>query len=271
MAIPKVNAIVTQRIDVSSGLMILRVAPDGWRLPEFSTGQFAVLGLPMTARRFVFRDDYDAMRSSNGMIKRAYSIASSSVNCEYLEFYIVLMRSGALTPRLFALLKGDRLWVRPKFSGLFTIDDVPEEQHIVLAATGTGLAPYMSMLRTHLVCGGKRHFAVLHGARHSWDLGYRSELETLDRMCPNFSYIPSISRPQEEAVPWRGETGYIQDLWNRKPLKEAWGFHPGPEAAAVFLCGNPEMAESMVGLLGKEGFQEHTRQRPGSIHIERYW
>ncbi len=267
----QLNAIITQRIEVSPGLMILRVAPDRWELPEFSAGQYTVLGLPVQAKRFAFSDKENGMQVSNGLIKRAYSIASSSVTREYLEFYVVLMRSGALTPRLFALSKGDRLWLGRKFVGLFTIDEVPDDKHVVFVGTGTGLAPYMSMLRTHLVCGGKRHFAVLHGARHSWDLGYRSELETLDRMCPNFSYIPSISRPQEEAVPWGGEIGSIHNLWSRQPLKSTWAFHPGPEDADVFVCGNPEMAESMLEVLAEEGFQEHTRQQAGTVHIERYW
>jgi ferredoxin--NADP+ reductase len=271
MAYDNLNAVVTQRIEVSPGLLVLRVAPVGWKLPEFNAGQFAVLGLPSSARRFAFSDAEDNGGPSDGLIKRAYSIASSSVSREYLEFYVVLVRSGALTPRLFALEKGDRLWLGGKYSGLFTLDDVADEKHVVLIGTGTGLAPYMSMLRTHLVCGGKRHFAVLHGARHSWDLGYRSELETLDRMCPNFSYLPSISRPQEEDVPWGGAAGYIQDVWGRKPLRKDWGFQPGPEDADVFVCGNPEMAESMIRVLAKEGFREHAKQQPGQVHIERYW
>jgi len=271
VASQELNAIVMQRIELSRGLMVLRIAPDGWELPEFSAGQFAVLGLPGTARRFIFSDEGNGAENAQRLIKRAYSIASSSVNREYLEFYIVLMRSGALTPRLFALMKGDRLWLGPKFSGVFTIDEVPEDRHVVLIGTGTGLAPYMSMLRTHLVCGGKRRFAVLHGARHSWDLGYRSELETLDRLCQNFTYIPSISRSNEEAVPWRGETGYIQDLWTRRPLKTKWDFQFSPDDAAVFVCGNPEMAENMVQLLMNDGFQEPTNDQQGNIHIERYW
>ncbi len=267
----QLNAIVTQRLEVSPGLIILRVAADGWELPKFNAGQYAVLGLPVQAKRFAFSDIENGAHASNGLIKRAYSIASSSVTRQYLEFYVVLVRSGALSPRLFALSKGDRLWLGQKFAGLFTIDEVSDDRHVVLVGTGTGLAPYMSMLRTHLVCGGKRHFAVLHGARHSWDLGYRGELETLDRMCPNFSYIPSISRPQEEDIPWGGEKGYIQDIWRRRPLKTTWGFDPGPEDANVFVCGNPEMAESMVKVLATEGFREHTQQQPGTVHVERYW
>ncbi len=268
----ELNAIVTQRIEIAPGLLILRVAPDGWKLPEFAAGQFAVLGLPAEAKRFPFSDEENGAPPPDRLIRRAYSIASSSVDREYLEFYVVLMRSGALTPRLFALAMGDRVWLGSKFSGVFTIDEVPPERHVVLVGTGTGLAPYMSMLRTHLVCGGTRHFAVLHGARHSWDLGYRGELETLDRMCPNFSYIACISRPQEEDAPWGGEAGYIQDVWRRQPIKTRWGFQPTPEDTDIFVCGNPDMAETMVDVIGEEGFREPCKkQQRGNVHVERYW
>ena len=267
----RLNAVVAQRIEVAPGLMVLRVAPDGWELPEFTAGQFAVLGLPVEAPRFPFSDEETEPPKADGLIKRAYSIASSSVVREYLEFYIVLVRSGSLTPRLFALGPGDRVWLGPKCTGMFTIDQVPEGKHVVFVGTGTGIAPYMSMLRTHMVCGGERHFGVLHGARHSWDLGYRSELRTLDYMCGNFSYIPCISRPQEEVVPWGGQSGYIQELWKRQPLEDTWGFHPTADNSHVFICGNPEMAKSMLDLLAEEGFQEHSKQNPGNVHVEKYW
>ena len=209
------NAIVIQNIEISPGLAVLRVVPDGWDLPEFTPGQFAVLGLPGRAPRCRVCDSEDDPRDPDKLIKRAYSIASSSVSTEYIEFYIVLVPSGSLTPRLFSLTNGDRLWLSAKISGLFTLDDAPDDKHIILISTGTGLAPYMSMLRTQLTCGAQRRYAVLHGARHSWDLGYRGELMTLRRLCSNFAYAPIISRPDEESATWGGEAGYIQDLWNR--------------------------------------------------------
>lgn len=265
------NAIVVQNIEVSPGLEILRVVPDGWEFPDFTPGQFAVLGLPGSAPRCRVCDPEDEVRDPQKLIKRAYSIASSSVTKEFLELYIVLVPSGALTPRLFNLAAGDHVWLSPKFSGLFTLEDVPEDKHIVLVSTGTGLAPYMSMLRTQLVCGGPRRSAVLHGARHSWDLGYRSELMTLRRICSNFTYVPVISRPNEEVATWGGETGYIQDLWKRMPLERSWGFHPSPDDTHIFVCGNPGMIEDMVEILEGDGFKEHKKNAPGQIHVERYW
>lgn len=270
------NAIVTQRIEVAPGLIILRIVPSGWELPTFTAGQFATVGLPASAPRTALADADEAdnaapLPAAPRWIRRAYSIASSSVAHEYLELYITLVHSGELTPRLFALRPGDALHLGHKFAGMFTLDGVPADKHVVMVGTGTGLAPYMSMLRTHLPCGSPRHFAVLLGARHSWDLGYRSELITLQRLCANFHYLPVISRPDEEPAPWHAAVGRVQDLWRSDRFVQAIGFRPTPADTHVLLCGNPSMVEEMLVLLTTEGFREHTRRHPGEIHVERYW
>lgn len=268
---PELNAIVSQRIEVAPGLMVLRVVPDGWDLGDFKAGQFAVLGLPGSAGRYALSDAEEEASVPDKLIRRAYSIASAPDSRDYLEFFITLVRSGALTPRLFALGPGDRVWLGRKITGMFTLDQVPRDKHLILAATGTGLAPYMSMVRSELFCDLNRRFAVLLGARHSWDLGYRSELNTLLRVCGNFSYMPVISRPDEEPTPWRGRVGYVQDLWKKGDLAEALGFQPGPANSHVLLCGNPAMIEDMMSLLNGEGFREHKKLDPGQIHVEKYW
>lgn len=268
---PSLNAIVALRTEISPWLIILRVVPDGWKLPAFVPGQFAVLGALGSTPRCALAEPDETPLDPNKLIRRAYSIASSSLTSEYLEFYVALVTTGALTPRLFSLNIGDRIWLSPKITGMFTFDQVPAEQNVVMIATGTGLAPYMSMLTTHLVCGSSRKFAVLHGARHSWDLGYRSELMTLQHLCRNFSYYPVISRPQGEPAPWSGVTGYVQDLWQGGFIEKAWGFRPAADNTHVFLCGSPAMIDSAVDVLSQEGFKEHTKKEPGQIHVERYW
>lgn len=267
----ELNTAVTRRMEVSPGLIILQVVPDDFEVPDFEAGQFAVLGLPESAPRYVASDPEEEVRPPERLIKRAYSIASSSTSKNYLEFYISLVHSGALTPRIFALERGDRIWLSPKISGLFTLSRVPANRNVLLIATGTGLAPYMSMLRSELVCGGSRRFGVLHGARHSWDLGYQSELLALQRMCSNFAYVPAISRPDDEPVGWPGRTGYLQDLWRSRAIEEAWGTEAESANTHIFLCGNPRMIEDLSGILREEGFREHTSKEPGQVHLERYW
>jgi ferredoxin/flavodoxin---NADP+ reductase len=267
----EMNAVVTHRIEVASGLIILRVAPQDWDLPSWESGQFAVLGLPDTAPRTLLSDPESEDQASGKFIRRAYSIASSPDETGYLEFYVTLVQSGALTPRLFALQPGDQIFLGKKISGMFTLNDVPEGHNLVLVGTGTGLAPYMSMLRSELQCHLDLHTTVLLGARHSWDLGYRGELIAMQRYCPTFHYIPVISRPDEEIMKWSGQTGYVQDLWDRGLVRDAMGSQPTPENTHVLLCGNPSMIEGMIESLGKEGFEESTKQNPGQIHAEKYW
>jgi len=263
------NAIVTQRIEVTPGLIILRVVPNGWELPDFTPGQFSMLGLPGSAERCESAAAEDNPPEDPAkMIVRAYSVASSSVAKEFLEFYVGLVRSGALSPRLFNLKAGDKLWISKSFRGLFTLSEVPNEFNVVLAATGTGVAPYMSMIRTEVTKGLRQRFAVILGACHSSDLGYHSELKTLDSVSPIFTYIPILSHAHEELAPWHGHRGFVQKLWTDGALENAWGFRPAPENTHVFLCGNPLMIDAMLKILEAEGFRQHTKKNPGQVHQE---
>jgi ferredoxin--NADP+ reductase len=267
----ELNAIVSHRVEVASGLIILRIIPDGWELPEWKSGQFAVLGLPESASRTLLADAEEERPASNNIIQRAYSIASSPEEGGYLEFYITLVQSGALTPRLFALQPGDRVFLNKKITGMFTLDNVPDDKHLILVATGTGLAPYMSMLRSGLDCRPDHHTIVLLGARHSWDLGYRGELIAMARYCPTFHYIPVISRPQEELLDWGGKVGYIQHLWEAGLVHDILGTDPTPENTDMLLCGNPGMIEEMLERLNSVGFVKHTKKQAGQLHVEKYW
>jgi len=271
MATPTPNAVLLQRIEVAPGLAIFKIAPDGWNLPPFTPGQFAVLGLPASAARTPLSDPEEPGLDSGRFIRRAYSIASSSLAKDHLELFVNIVRSGELTPRLFALSPGDKLWLGPKLTGMFTLREVPREANIVMIATGTGLAPYMSMLRTELDAGGPRRFAVLHGARHSWDLAYSSELYTMQRLRPGFAYLPTVSRPDGEPAPWGGARGHVQALWDSGAVARAWGAPPSAKDTHVFLCGHPGMIEGMTKVLEGEGYRLHAPREPGEIHVEKYW
>ena len=295
------NATVVSRVEVAPGLIILRVAPD--KLPfEFKSGQYVVLGLKASEPRI---DAWEAEAPSvvaaaavpaavavavattavaagtpesraaraaadpERMIRRAYSIASESRADEYLEFYLTVVMSGELTPRLFNLKIRDRLYVGPRAVGVFTLDKAPGK-HILMIGTGTGLAPYMSMLRSELVCNGPRQFVVVHGARFSWDLGYRTELTGLARHCGNFHYVPVITRPQEDLT-WRGRSGYLQNLIASGAIEEETGLPLTPENFDIFLCGNPGMIETVIAWAEGRGFTRDKGHDLGTLHTEEYW
>ena len=189
MAKELTNAIVSQKIELAPELIILQVKADGWDLPEFEPGQFAVLGLPGMAPRSEQSDPEEETPDANRLIRRAYSIASSSRSRDHMEFYINVVRSGALTPRLFALEQGDRVWLGPKVSGAFTLDKAPRTADVVLVATGTGLAPYMSMMRTRLA--GRQRSTICGLARSEAILGSRIPVGT-EESCSNSAAISRI-------------------------------------------------------------------------------
>jgi ferredoxin--NADP+ reductase len=267
------NAVVTLRNQVSPWLMILQVVPDGWELPDYVPGQIISLGLPGSAPRCALAEPEKIPADPDRLIKRAYSIASSPVNREFLEFYVALVPRGALTPRLFNLKIGDRIWMSQRAVGNFTYDDskVPKGADLVLITTGSGLAPFISMLKTYLRYPPQRRIAIIHGVRHSWDLGYRSILMAMENLRTNLIYLPVVSRPEEEPVPWKGATGHVQDVWKSGAIEKAWGYQPGPENTQVFMCGSPHMSESMLSILQQEGFKQDKKGDPGQIHVEKYW
>jgi ferredoxin--NADP+ reductase len=268
---PELNAVVIQRIDVSSGLMILKIAPDGWRPDEFYPGQYAMIGLPATAPRIQSAKPDPLLPGKNIFLQRSYSVASIPDRLDYLEFYITLVPTGALSPRLFALNVGDRIWMSKNFSGFFSLLRVPEDANIALVATGTGLSPCMCILRSHLRSVPDRKFALIYGARRSSELGYRSELISMDRLHSSFTYIETISRPADEPVQWTGNTGYVQDIWNGGAIADAFGSEPNPENTHVFVSGNPSMCDAMSGILLDCGYREQTFKKPGELHLERFW
>jgi ferredoxin--NADP+ reductase len=263
------NAVVSGREEINAQLLIMRVQPDG-PLLDFKPGQFTVLGLLGREPRLPEADDEELPAPPEKMIGRAYSIASSSVEKRYLEFYITLITSGQLTPRLFALPYGGRLFIGTRARGMFTLDQVKPGRPLVLIATGTGLAPYMSMLRTMLVSDTSRPYVVLHGARYSWDLAYRAELESLVRLRPNFTYIPSITRPDEDTH-FRGYTGRIQTLLEEGIVETLSNVPLDPSRADVFLCGNPEMIRTVTDMLILRGYVAQQGKAPGNLHVEEYW
>ena len=132
------NATVIQKIVMTPNLMTLRVRPDE-SVPDFKPGQYTVLGLSNTESRLEESAPDDKTYDKETLIRRAYSISSASIEKEYLEFYIALVRSGELTPRLFDLKQGSRLFMGGKIVGMFTLDSVPQKKDLVFIATGTGM------------------------------------------------------------------------------------------------------------------------------------
>ncbi len=253
------NATLAGRVDLCDDLCLLRIRPDGG-VPAFVPGQFIRLGLL----------DHDPSGApTQTLVKRAYSIASSPTDREGLEVYVVKVREGRLTPEVWDLGVGARLWVDPKVQGDFTLQEVPPQSDLLMVATGTGISPYVSMLRTYAAAPTWRRFTVVHGARRIVDLGFREELEALARRYPHVRYVPIVSRDPD--APWSGLRGRVLQMLEPAAYEGLTGAPLDPATTHVFLCGNPEMVRSAREVLEPRGFVLQTKRRPGSLHMERYW
>jgi ferredoxin--NADP+ reductase len=264
---PACNATVIARRDLSDGLAVLRIRPDEEPVPDFLPGQFIQLGLPC------------GIKATGGVAeleKRAYSIASSPADKEAFELLVALVPGGRLTPSLWSLRERDPCWIDPRPLGTFTLEHVPPGKELVLVATGTGIAPYVSMLRSY-ARGRPMHrperwnrCAVVHGVRRSSDLAYADELRALCAEDRTLCYLPTVSR-EPESSHWSGLRGRVQAVLSDELCRSMSSIALHPEASHVFLCGNPSMIEEVRALLVERGFKPGSPRRGGNLHTERYW
>lgn len=237
-----IEAELIERIDFSNDLCMMKFRPEGQL--TFRPGQYATL----------------AIGKGDKLIQRPYSIASSPYE-PYIEFFLELVPHGDLTPLLWKLKQGDKLLVRPKIVGAFTLDEKSGMKRHLMAATVTGVAPYISMLRTQradLQKGNKNplEYAIILGASRSWELGtYHDELHQFSKE-EWVQYIPTVSRPWEDTA-WKGETGRVEDVLRKHA--DSLGFTQ--TNAVGYSCGHPQMIENVKGILARAGFpKERTRE-----------
>jgi ferredoxin--NADP+ reductase len=157
-----------------------------------------------------------------------------------------------------------------KIRGHFTLDHAPADKDLVMISTGTGIAPFISMLRAFRGKSRWRRLVIIHGVRRVNELGYRQELEEAIRSDPTVSYIPVVSREPADSD-WPGLRGRVQLALADETYQDVVGAVLEPAQCHVFLCGNPEMIKSVQAMLEERGFRVHNKKNPGNIHFERYW
>jgi len=251
------DATLVERIDLTDTLAIFRIAPD--RPPErpwFSAGQYCVLGLN------------NAANPPLGGVSRAMSIASAPEAEGPVEFYVRRVSrpvsANPLTPLLWPLTAGDRLHMGVAAAGTFTIHDMigaDDPRVRVLVAAGTGLAPFVSMIRSE-VCRNPRadlsKWVLLHGVSYPTELGYHAEL--VARAETNrLKYWGTVSRPGE-ANEWRGDVGRVESFFEGGRLNDferrlclADGSFV-PRTAVVFVCGPTGTLTGTITALIDRGF-----------------
>lgn len=275
------NATLVERELIHDTLGIFRIAYDEGEIKDFEPGQFTNLALTpppealeAQAKAAETEDTPQRRRPARiKLVRRAYSIASAPREKRWLEFYIVAVDEGALTPRVFDLAVGDRLFMDPKIKGHFTLKEVPDGKDLVSVATGTGLAPFLSMYHQYKDTPGRfNRFVFIHGVRVEEDLGYREHLTQLAKDDPRVVYLPAVSRAPEDSG-YDGYRGRVTSIFTDGTYERALGKKLDPQEAHVFLCGNPAMIDQLEKeLVERDGFVvKSPRQKDGNLHFERYW
>lgn len=199
-------------------------------------------------------------------MSRSYSLASAPGGP--LEVLLARVSGGSLTPGLFALSLGASVSLDPKPQGFFTLDHVPTHRELWLIATGTGLGPFLSMLRSAQAFERASRVILVHGARGPAELAHRRELEVLaGQRGPAFRYVPVLSREPEAGL----LRGRLTDALAMGHLERHADTPIEAETAHFMLCGNPGMVDEVIGLLARRGLRRHRTRAPGQITTEKYW
>jgi ferredoxin--NADP+ reductase len=221
----------------------------------FVAGQFARLALPAPPG------------AKEPMLGRPYSFVNPPHAAPH-EFYFIVLPAGPLSPRLAALGEGESVWMLPRANGFFSVSEVPEADALWCMATGTGIGPFLSILRTEEPWQRFSRVVLVHAARFANELTYRDEIDAIGRARAGaFSYVPMVSR---EVTPG-ALTGRIPAAIDDGRLEARAGVPLTAVNAHAMLCGNPAMIDDTQQTLARRGMRRHRRREPGHITLETYW
>ena len=183
-----------------------------------------------------------------------------------LEFYGVIVPEGPLSPPLARLRPGDGLYLADNPSGFLVLSEVPPAEDLWLVATGTGIAPFLSILRTEAPWQRYRRVILVHAARRASELVYREMIVELQSRRKQLRYVTFVSREKHpESLP-----GRIPDAIRDGRL-EAISQPISPERSQFMLCGNPDMLKDAAAALAARGLRKNRRRTPGQITVESFW
>ena len=243
---PVYNARLVRRVDETESLGYFWVRFDGDPTP-FEPGQYMTIGVMVEGK----------------LVQRPYSVASppAIAGSDGYEFYVRLVEGGTFTPLLWRLPIGQGMrMIGPK--GKFTL--LPEDDRIhIFISSGTGNAPFVSMIRQLMIDGQSRRVVYLNGVSYAHELGYRDTVEGWQHSGEfPVTFIPTVSRPNDAAnASWTGRTGRVESILG--PVLDELGLTPADSIA--YICGNPDMILSAEETLLARGYPEE------QVHQELYW
>ena len=221
---------------------------------KFTAGQFARIGL----------------KAGDDLVVRAYSVVSSPFD-ETLEFFSIVVPDGAFTSNLQHLQVGDELYLEKIPYGFLTLAryQLPLPQDLWLLGTGTGLAPFLSMLQDFETWHKYQQINLVYSVRTEAELAYAERIEEIAAVFgeghQGFRFIPVITRDPHAPLHER-----LPVLIGNGALEQAAGLALNPASSHVMLCGNPQMVEDTKEALKARGLTMN-RRGEGNIAVENYW
>jgi len=213
---------------------------------QFENGEFVTLGL----------------KTEGKLIARAYSIVSDNEK-EHLEFLSIHVPDGPLTSRLAHIQIGEGVWINSKTTGSLTLKYVQPGRVLYMLSTGTGLAPFMSLIRSPETYASFERIVLIHTVRTVKELAYKEELEAIAGDKPVI-YIPTVTR--EPYV----QSGRGTDLFKSGELFDRYELPPAdPEHDRIMICGNPDMNRDMTGYLKDKGWVMTNHRGVGNFTVEK--
>lgn len=227
------------------------------RTPDFrfTPGHYARLGLHDPMDREVWRP---------------FSLVSGAHD-PHLEFFAVLVPGGEFSDPLSRIREGDTMLVNKTSYGFMTIDGFAPGKDLWLLASGTGLGPFLSILRDPATWQAYDQLVLVHSVRHAVELAYRDEIAAIAHDMATsparLRYVPVVTRES-----WPGAlTVRIPQLIDDGRLEQAAGIKLDPQASRIMVCGNPEMSRELRTQLTARGFRTNRRAAPGQLAFENYW
>ena len=251
--------------------------PDGFK---FTAGQFVRLGIHGKDLQYFAQNHETKLVTSetqgqlvdlDGYVFRAYSVASSPYD-EFIEFFSVVIPQGEFTSKVNHIQVGDSLLLNTTPFGYLTLAryQLPLPNDLWLLATGTGLAPFLSILKTIDVWQQYQRIILVYSARTSQELAYQAEIGSIKSIYGDngaaFVFLPIVTREADYA----GEKARIPNLILSGKLTQLVGQKLDKERSHVMVCGNPQMVEDTKEALKSIGLTMN-RRGEGNIAVENYW
>jgi ferredoxin--NADP+ reductase len=232
----------------------------------FENGQFVMIGLEVDGRPLL----------------RAYSIASANYE-EELEFFSIKVPDGALTSRLQKIQPGDALTLTVKATGTLVPGYLKPGKHLYLLASGTGLAPFMSIIKDPFIYDAYEKVVLVHSVRYVSELAYKDEIEKIlpnneyfgDQVRDKLVYYPTVTREAfeyqsaSEVANDKSHHTRITELLAQGQLSQDVGLPDiNIEDDRFMICGNNDMLQDLMDILNERGFSKANSRSLGEYVIE---